>query len=159
MEIRKAYLSMIRAMAGGWDAMAAALGMSKASLENRVFERKQRMHVDTALHIQALSGTTYFAEAVARVSGGVFVPLPQTHHADREEIFDKQQELISEFGELLKEFRDFTSDGELDEREKQQLGLVADQIHRSLRELLSITFAVFTKPPKDEGAHASNRVD
>ena len=33
MEIRKAYLSMIRAFPGGWDAMAGALGMSRGLIQ------------------------------------------------------------------------------------------------------------------------------
>ena len=56
--MRKAYLSMIRAFPGGWDAMAGALGMSRDALENRIYERKgQSVLVETALQMQQFSSS------------------------------------------------------------------------------------------------------
>ncbi|AMR79288.1 YmfL family putative regulatory protein [Cupriavidus nantongensis] len=152
MGIRNAYLSMIRAMPGGWDAMAAALGMSKAGLENRVYERKeQRMHVETALAMQALSGTRRLAEAIAQESGGVFVPLPEIQISGREELFDKQQELLSELGDLFGRFREFTADGELDARESTKLRGLTDEVHRSLQEFMAVAVRIYERheaPPE-----------
>lgn len=146
MGIRNAYLSMIRAMPGGWDAMAAALGMSKAGLENRVYERKeQRMHVETALAMQALSGTRRLAEAIAQESGGVFVPLPEISTSGREELFDKQQELLAELGDLFGRFREFTVDGELDARESVRLQGLTDEVHRGLQEFMAIALQLYKR--------------
>ncbi|MBB2918306.1 YmfL family putative regulatory protein [Cupriavidus alkaliphilus] len=153
MGIRNAYLSMIRAMPGGWDSMAAALGMSKAALENRVYERKeQRMHVDTAMQIQAFSGTQDFAEVIARESGGVFVPLPGVELCGREELFDKQQELMSDLGDLFSRFRSFINDGEIDRKEGAALEQIEDEVHRTLSEFMAVAMRLYRRNDAAKGA-------
>lgn len=87
MEIKKAYLAMIKEYPGGWDAMSAALGMTRDALENRIYERKgQSVLVETALQMQLFSASTHFAEAVSQVSGGVFMKLPARNEHDRDEL-------------------------------------------------------------------------
>lgn len=64
MNIRKAYLAMIKEYPGGWDAMSAALGMTRDALENRIYERKgQSVLVETALQMQIFSASSHFADA------------------------------------------------------------------------------------------------
>lgn len=151
MGLRNAYLSMIRAMPGGWDAMAAALGMSKAGLENRIYERKgQCIHVETAMQMQAFAGARLFAEAVAQESGGVFVPLPEVALDGKEELFDKQQELLAEIGDLFGRFREFTADGEIDNREGAKLQKLADEVHRTLQEFLAVSMALYARTRRVE---------
>jgi hypothetical protein len=75
MELLTAYQEMIKVH--GWNGTAATLGMSRSALEARVYEVKgSGMRVETALLIQAHAGTTHFAEAVAKASGGIYVDLP-----------------------------------------------------------------------------------
>ena len=144
MELRKAYLGMIKAFPGGWDSMSSALGMSRMGLENRIYERKgQTLLVETAMQMQAFSGTTLFAEAVAHESGGVFLKLPDGAGHDREELLTKFNELYAELGTLSADFNRFTADNELDDKEQAALANEAQQIHRTVEELLALTCSIY----------------
>lgn len=146
MELRRALVSMIKEFPGGWDSMAAALGMSRAALENRVYERKgQSMHIDTALQIQAFSKSTEFAQAVASLTGGVFMQLPEHAHHDRDELLAKFNELYSELGDLSTKFKASIQDGEIDKKERADLSDVGQEIHRTVEELLGLTFAIYCR--------------
>jgi hypothetical protein len=146
-EIRKSYLAMIRAYPGGWDAMAAALGMSRDALENRIYERKgQSVLVETALQIQQFSGTAHFAEAVAQLSGGVFMRFPDQGNQDRDELLAKFNELYAELGDLSVKFKVSVEDGEIDKRERADLTDAGQHIHRTVEELLALTFKIYCRP-------------
>lgn len=147
MEIRKAYLAMIKEYPGGWDAMSAALGMTRDALENRIYERKgQSVLVETALQMQRFSNSTHFAEAVAQVSGGVFMKLPEQGEHDREELLAKFNELYAELGDLSVKFKVSVEDGEIDKRERADLTDVGQHIHRTVEELLTLTFQIYCRP-------------
>lgn len=138
---------MIREYPGGWDAMAAALGMSRMCLENRIYERKgQSVLVETALQMQQFSGTTHFAEAVAKISGGLFMKLPDHDGKDRDELLAKFNELYSKLGDLSTKFREYVKDDEIDLRERQDLTDVGQNIHRTVEELLALTFQIYCQP-------------
>jgi hypothetical protein len=146
-EIRKSYLAMIREYPGGWDAMSAALGMSRDALENRIYERKgQSVLVETALQMQQFSGSTHFAEAVAQTSGGVFMKFPERSNQDRDELLAKFNELYAELGDLSIKFKASVDDGEIDKRERADLTDVGQHIHRTVEELLALTFQIYCKP-------------
>lgn len=147
MEIKKAYLAMIKEYPGGWDAMAAALGMTRDALENRIYERKgQSVLTETALQMQQFSTSTHFAEAVAQVSGGVFMKLPQHADHDRDELLAKFNELYSELGDLSGKFREYVKDDEIDRRERADLSDVGQHIHRTVEDLLTLTFQIYCRP-------------
>jgi hypothetical protein len=153
MGLRKAYQSMIRAFNGGAPAMAGALGMSEASLQNRVYEVKgQAVQTETALAMQRLSGTTFFAEAVAELSGGMFVVLPEVdEHCDNEELLSKFTQILGDLGELASTHREAIKDGVVNDREKHDLEHVAAAAHRHIQELLTLTFRIYCPQGKREG--------
>lgn len=144
MNLKESFLAMIRAMPGGWDAMAGALGMKRDALENRIYERKgQDLGVHTALQMQEFARTKQFAEAVAAVSGGTFVMLPSVDDIGNEEITDKFHEAFERLGDLSKEFREATRDGEINSRERDSLNRIVDDIHRTMDVLRALTFKVY----------------
>lgn len=146
MDLRQARLKMIKAFAGGWDAMAAALGMSRDALENRIYERKgQSVLTETDLQMQSFSGTTHFAEAVATLSGGTFVKLPCVQHVDNDSLLAKFNELHTEIGVLSRQFNEFTKDDQLDPDEQRKISDTRDAIHRKTQELLALIFRLYTK--------------
>lgn len=148
-EIRKAYLAMIRAFSGGWDAIAPALGMTRDALENRIYERKgQSLLVETALQMQAFSGTKHFAEAVAVISGGTFVALPQIGAIDNDCIQSRFNETYAELGLLFSTFAGAVQDGEIDARERAQLESLGEDLHRKTEQLLGLMFKVYCKQSK-----------
>lgn len=147
-EIKKAYLAMIREFPGGWDAMAGALGMTRDALENRIYERKgQSVLVETALQMQHFSNSTHFAEAVAQNSGGIFMRLPDHSEHDRDELLAKFNELYGELGKLSIKFKASVEDGEIDNRERADLSDVGQHIHRTVEELLTLTFQIYCRQP------------
>lgn len=146
MDLRKARLGMIRAFPGGWDGMAAVLGLTRQALENRVYERKgQSLLTETDLQMQAFSKTDLFAIAICHLSGGTFLKLPSTAHVDREDLLAKFNELYAELGELSMKFKEFTGDNEIDEGERRQLETIGDEMHRKLEELFAVMFRVYCK--------------
>lgn len=144
MDIRKAYLAMIKRFPGGWDAIAAALGMSRDALENRIYERKgQSVLVETAMQLQAFSGTRLFAESIAVASGGTYVELPHIDHIDNDFIQAKFNETYAELGLLFSTFTAAISDGEIDGAERVKLELQGEHMHRKTEELLGLMFRVY----------------
>lgn len=135
---------MIKAFPGGWDAMAAAIGLSRMGLENRIYERKgQAVMVETALAMQSSSGTTHFAEAIAREAGGVFVRLPDTQEVGNEELLAEFNRLYAELGGLSAKFSLYVADNEISSSERADLDDEAQKIHRTVEELLALTYRVY----------------
>jgi hypothetical protein len=142
--IKQAYTRMVHSTNGGWDVVAASLAMTVSAISNRVYERKnQRMHVETALLMQEISGTTFFAEAVAQVSGGTFLKLPEIGDISGEEISSKFHELFEEFGELSKEYREMTRDGNIDDEELDKLNKLTQRMHVTMDEIRALTISVY----------------
>lgn len=147
MASREDYLKMIRAFPGGWDAISAACGMSRVALENRVYERKgQTITVELAELMQSFSGTTHFAEGVARDAGGVFLKLPEIGDIGNEELLSEFNLLYAELGELSAKFREYVADNEITRTERADLDAEAQKIHRTVEELLALTYRVYCKP-------------
>lgn len=149
MNLRQAYLGMIKAFPGGWDAISGALGMSRDALENRIYERKgQDLNVQTALQMQSFSGTLHFAEAIATLSHGTFVKLPCVDHIGNEAISDKFHEIFEELGELSVEFRTATKNGEIDAGERERMNNLVDKMHKTMDELRAMSFKVYCRETK-----------
>jgi hypothetical protein len=152
-EIKNSYLAMIKAYPGGWGAMSGALGMTQSALENRIYERKgQAVLVETAMQMQAFSGTTLFAESIARASGGVFVKIPEVGEVDNDALLLKFNELHAHLGMLSRRFGEYTKDGELTEREQRDLRDISDEIHMTMQELLQLTVRVYGRAPRNGAA-------
>ncbi|WP_345815321.1 YmfL family putative regulatory protein [Paraburkholderia sp. PREW-6R] len=152
MGFRQAYVKMTEA-AGGRDNMARELAITTSALDNRVHEKgtpPQRVYPDMAIQMQVISGTTFFAEEVAHQSGGTFVPLPQVaDQISNEEIHDKFLHMVEHVGELANAHRKATEDGHVDADERANLDAIAQQIHRSVQELLALTYLVYSKPQSE----------
>lgn len=132
---------------GGWEAMATALGMpSRAALENRVYERQgQGVLVRIALEMQRLSGSPAFAELVAQAAGGVFLPLPDFSVKTDEDLLNTFNALYAELGVLSSTFRKATEDNEVDSKERADLTQIGQNIHRTVQELLGLTFRIYCR--------------
>lgn len=151
MNLRQAYLGMIKAFPGGWDAMCGALGMKRDALENRIYERKgQDLHVHTALMMQEFSGTTMFTEAICTASGGTFVKLPCIDHIGNEEISEKYHEAFEQLGLLSSEYRGAIKDGVVTPKERENLNAIIDKMHMIMDEIRALTFKFYCRETKAE---------
>ncbi|MCC6071441.1 YmfL family putative regulatory protein [Massilia sp. GCM10020059] len=145
MEFLSAYQEMIKVH--GWNGTAATLGMNKSALEARVYEVKgQGMRVDTAMLIQSYSGTSHFAQAVAHATGGVYVDLPGVGEHDGDELGAKFHELYVKLGDLSKTYSFATKDGEIDNRERADLEHIAQEMHKTMKELMALMFQIYCRP-------------
>lgn len=142
--MRRAHVEMIKAYPGGWEAMAAALGMSRMGLENRLYERKgQSLHGQTSMQIQAFSGTTLYAEAVAIASGGTFVLLPDVGECGNDAVLRKFQELYKELGTFSADFASATADDVIDAGEQKILAADGARLHRVIAQLQALALKVY----------------
>lgn len=155
-QINQALREMAKSPNGGHATMATMLGLTPAALENRLYEIKgQQISIDQAMLMQRMTERTDFAEAVARESGGVFVPLPPVDAAavqglDIEEGF---LDVFVQTGKLLEKWREVTQDGQLHSWESV---LLWRQLHRLLTQLTGIAvqtdriYGVFYDKSKQE---------
>ncbi len=143
-DFTKAYQAMIKVH--GWNGTAATLEMKRSSLEARVYELNGHgMRVETAMMVQAYSGTTLFAQAVAAASGGVFIELPEAGPLDGIDLMAKFHELYAEIGELSSTYTASIADGEIDKRERVELERIEQSLHKTMKELMGTMFRVYCR--------------
>lgn len=145
MELLASYQEMIKVH--GWNGTAATLGMTKTALEARVYEVKgSGMRVETAMLIQAYAGTTHFAQAIAKATGGVYIDLPGVTDLGGDELEAKFHELYAELGNLSKTYSTATKDGEIDKSERVVLEGIGQQMHKTMKELMALMFHIYCRP-------------
>ncbi len=151
MNVRHANLKMIKSFPGGKDALAVAMGMTIHAFDNRLYNRKgQDFTADEELQIQSFSGTTFFADAVASLSGGVFVELPDVSDIGNDELLEKWNALYAKVGEFSGKFSRAISDDVVDQRERQDLSAAGEGVNKLVQELLALTFRIYCKQHEKE---------
>lgn len=146
MDVRSAVLKTISGITGKWVVAAAHLGMTENALKNRAYEAKgQSLTTDDALALQELSGTTYFAEAIAIASGGTFVKLPDIGEIENDSIQQMFNQNYAEIGRLFEAFTTAVADGVIDERERAQIESHGAELHRKTETLLALMFSVYCR--------------
>lgn len=144
MDVRSAVLKMINAVSGKWTVTAAHLGMTENALRNRAYETKgQSLSTEQQLALQQLSGTAYFAEAIAAESGGTFVKLPEIGEIENDSI----QALFNQhYADLAASWATFTAaiaDGKIDRTERAELEDQGKELHRKMDTLYALMFSVY----------------
>ena len=122
--INQALRTMAQSPNGGYAVTSSMLGITRAALENRLYEVKgQRVSIEEAMLMQRLLERTDFAEAVAAESGGVFVAMPEMDAAALlgEDIREHLHHSVEELGTLFSTWRNSTADGCLSKTESAQL--------------------------------------
>lgn len=153
MDVRSSNLKLIEAITGSWDVAAAYVGMTPVALRNRAYHVKgQAIRTDHSLALQTLSGKTCFAEAVAVASGGTFVKLPTDLSNENEPIGKKFRELSVGFGALAKRYDEAILNDEIDRQERVELEAIAAGIHRTVAELLALSFRVHCRDQSLDGS-------
>lgn len=144
--LKGSYQMMCRAINGGWEGMAKAMQTTVTSLQNSVYCRKgQQMTVSRAMAMQAASDTDYFAEAVARASGGVFIALPPADALRNIDIQEKYVELLDQVGALAREYREATADNDVNHAERRALERLGNRICQLVTQINQMTFRIYCK--------------
>lgn len=149
MSLKKAYQDMIKVQ--GVVDTATLMEMTESSIDNRVYERQgQSFTVRQSMRLQQVSGTTRFAEEIAKLSGGTFVKIPGADDIDNDNLHHKFHELYSELGRLSQTYSEATQDGEIDKREKAELTAISDAMHRTMQELMGLMFRIYCRDEKKD---------
>jgi exoribonuclease II len=151
--LRKAFQEMTKVH--GIADTAVLMEMSESSVDNRIYERKgQEFTVRQALRLQDISKTTFFAEVIAKMSGGTFVRLPEIGEIDNQSLLSKFMELQTELGTLSEEFTKAIKNDEIDQGERRTLESIADEMHKTINELTGLMFRIYCREPapKSEAA-------
>ena len=125
-----AILNMVNEFQGGRAAIGAMLCVDPIRFKNQLHEQKgMRISTETALTIQEFTGRTDFAEAVAHLSGGVFIRLPAAHkelaNADINEQF---LQATKNLGLFINEYLVSTADEILDPIEEQRIQVIFNRL-------------------------------
>lgn len=143
MSLRKAYQDMVKVQ--GIADTATLMEMSESSIDNRIYERRdQCFTVRQSLRLQQISGTTKFAEAIAEMSGGTFVKLPEADDCN-DELLNKFMDLHAELGLLSSTYKQSIADGEIDKHEKAQLASIKNDMLRTVQTLTALMFRIHCK--------------
>lgn len=122
--INQALREMAKSPNGGHVTTAAMMGLTKTTLENRLYEIKgQQISIEQAMLMQRMTDRTDFAEAVAQESGGVFVLLPELDAAALmgEDIIDCFLTVFADLGDMVDEWKRITADGRVCNEESARL--------------------------------------
>lgn len=121
----KAVRRTIADLPGGYEEAPSWLGskVTKDSLFNRLRSTfaDQIFPLGWALVLQKACGKYYVTEAIARASGGVFIPLPDIEEVDNADINQRLLESIEEIGIYSQKVRAATEDGVIDSREREEI--------------------------------------
>lgn len=135
---------MVQAFGHDADTLAVAMGLTPSGLHNRRFGiTGQRLNEDELLTMQAVSGTSLYAEYISRRSGGVFVRLPETSDVDNDELFKRQLALAKEVGELASLMERALDNGSIDAGERRALYEEAGKLFRMAHELVGVAVLVY----------------
>lgn len=141
---REVVNGMLKAFGHGTDAMAIAMGLNPTQFHNRRYGlRNQCFEEEHYLAMQSLSGSSLYAEHIARLSGGVFVPLPDVGNVDNDELLNRQLELAEEVGALAKLMKDSIRDGSINAGERSALYDEASKLFRMAHELVGVAVLVY----------------
>ncbi|AXC74979.1 hypothetical protein DOE59_16580 [Salmonella enterica subsp. diarizonae serovar 48:i:z] len=120
----KAIRRTIADLPGGYEEAPTWLGskVTKDSLFNRLRTNGDQIFpLGWALVLQKACGKYYVTEAIARASGGVFIPLPDIEEVDNADINQRLLESIEEIGIYSQKVRAATEDGVIDSREREEI--------------------------------------
>ncbi|WP_284960853.1 YmfL family putative regulatory protein [Citrobacter portucalensis] len=147
----------IAEMSGGYAEAAEWLGLyrdgklSTDALYNRLRnEGDQIFPLEWAMVLQDASGTKYVTDAIARRSGGVFVPLVEVDDLDNGDINQRLMESIEWIGKHSQYLRKATADGVIDPVEREQIEENSYQVMAKWQEHLTLLFRVFCALEKSD---------
>lgn len=140
---------------GGYEEAAEILGVYKSDdvtpatdpLHNRLRTTGDQIFpLGWAMVLQAAGGSNHIANAVARNSNGLFVPLADVDDVDNADINQRLMESIEWIGRHSQYIRKATADGVIDAAERAQIEENSYQVMTKWQEHLTLLFRVFCAP-------------
>ena len=136
---------------GGYVEAAEWLGTTENALFNRLrTEGDQIFPLGWAMVLQRAGGSNHIADAVARHSQGVFVPLADVDEVDNADINQRLMESIEWIGRHSNFVRKATADGVIDEEERAQIEENSYQVIAKFQEHVTLLYRVFCVAEKSD---------
>lgn len=136
---------------GGYAEAAEWLGVTENALFNRLrTDGDQIFPLGWAMVLQRAASTNHIANAIARHSNGVFVPLAEVEDVDNGDINQRLMESIEWIGKHSSFIRKATADGVIDADEKAQIEQNSYQVMAKFQEHVALLFRVFCTPEKSD---------
>ncbi|CAM6615078.1 TPA: DNA-binding protein [Klebsiella aerogenes] len=141
----------ITELPGGYAEAAEWLGVTENALFNRLrVDGDQIFPLGWAMVLQRAGGANHIADAVARQSGGVFVPLADIEEVDNGDINQRLMESIEWIGKHSNFVRKATADGVIDEAERAQIEENSYQVIAKFQEHITLLYRVFCVTEKSD---------
>lgn len=134
----------IAELPGGYAEAAEWLDVTENSLFNRLrTDGDQVFPFGWAMVLQRAGGSHHIANAIAKASGGVFVPLTDVEDVDNGDINQRLMESVEWIGKHSQYLRKATADGVIDRSERAQIEANSYQVMAKWQEHLTLLFMVF----------------
>lgn len=141
----------ITELPGGYAEAAEWLGVTENALFNRLrADGDQIFPLGWAMVLQRAGGSNHIANAIARHSNGVFVPLADVEEIENGDINQRLMESVEWIGKHSQYVRKATADGVIDEKERAQIEENSYQVMAKWQEHLTLLFRVFCAPKKSD---------
>ncbi|MEY8710485.1 YmfL family putative regulatory protein [Mangrovibacter phragmitis] len=145
--IRKA----ISALPGGYVEAGEWLDVTEDALFNRLRAGGDQMFpMGWAMVMQKAGNTHHVAHAVARASGGVFVPLTDVEDVDNGDINQRLLEAIEQITKYSQQIRVAIEDGVIEPHEREAINTELYKSIVKLQEHTSLVYRVFCEPEKGD---------
>ncbi|EOV6092985.1 YmfL family putative regulatory protein [Klebsiella aerogenes] len=137
----------IAELPGGYAEASEWLDVTENSLFNRLrADGDQVFPFGWAMVLQRAGGSHHIANAIAKASGGVFVPLADVEEVDNADINQRLMESVEWIGKHSQYLRKATADGVIDRDERAQIEANSYQVMAKWQEHLTLLFRVFCAP-------------
>ncbi|MFV0611026.1 YmfL family putative regulatory protein [Klebsiella aerogenes] len=137
----------IAELPGGYAEASEWLDVTENSLFNRLrADGDQVFPFGWAMVLQRAGGSHHTANAIAKASGGVFVPLADVEEVDNGDINQRLMESVEWIGKHSQYLRKATADGVIDRDERAQIEANSYQVMAKWQEHLTLLFRVFCAP-------------
>ena len=141
----------ITELPGGYSEAAEWLGVTENALFNRLrTDGDQIFPLGWAMVLQRAGGSNHIANAIARHSNVVFVPLADVEEIENGDINQRLMESVEWIGRHSQYVRKATADGVIDAQERAQIEENSYQVMAKWQEHLTLLFRVFCAPEKSD---------
>ncbi|CAH3624158.1 DNA-binding protein [Klebsiella variicola] len=141
----------ITELPGGYAEAAEWLGVTENALFNRLrVDGDQIFPLGWAMVLQRAGGTSHIADAIARQSGGVFVPLADIEEVDNADINQRLLEVIEQITAYSQQIRAAIEDGVIEPHER---AVIDGELYSSIQKLQehsALVYRIFCQPEKND---------
>ena len=141
----------IAELPGGYAEAAEWLDVTENALFNRLrVDGDQIFPLGWAMVLQRAGSSNHIANAIARHSNGVFVPIADIEDVDNGDINQRLMESVEWIGKHSNYVRKATADGVIDEAERAQIEENSYQVIAKFQEHITLLYRVFCLPEKND---------